>query len=142
MQAPLYKWLSITQGFYFLLTALWPLVDITSFMQITGPKTDIWLVNTVAVLLIPIALCFLAGAVLPAESPFVILIGLTTSPGLAFIDIYYTSNDVIEWVYLIDGGLELLFFSLWVVLAVRALRDHRRHTLHRIQTLERNDPRV
>jgi hypothetical protein len=33
---------------YTLLTAVWPLVDIKSFMIITGHKTDIWLVKLLA----------------------------------------------------------------------------------------------
>lgn len=56
-----YNLLSLVQGIYTLLTALWALVDIKSFMEVTGPKTDVWLVKTVAVVLLPIAVCFLWG---------------------------------------------------------------------------------
>jgi hypothetical protein len=126
-----YQTLSLAQGIYVALTALWALVDIDSFMKVTGPKTDIWLVKTVAVLLVPIALCFLAGGALPAESQLVVLMGLTTSAGLAFIDFYYTGKGVIKWVYLIDGIIESLFFILWVIVAILALKQQRQKSLHR-----------
>lgn len=48
------------QGLYLLFTALWALIDIDSFMRLTGPKTDIWLVKTVSVLLLAIGLGFIA----------------------------------------------------------------------------------
>ena len=42
--------LAVLQGAYFGLTAAWALVHIDSFMRVTGAKTDVWLVKTVAAL--------------------------------------------------------------------------------------------
>lgn len=95
--ARLYKTLAWVQGLYTLLTAVWALLDIQSFMEITGPKTDIWLVKTVAVLLLPIGLCFLSGIYMKAERFIIVLIGITSSAGLACIDFYYTSTGTIKW---------------------------------------------
>ncbi len=39
-----------TQGAYYLLTGVWPLINMDSFERITGVKTDKWLVKTVGVL--------------------------------------------------------------------------------------------
>lgn len=47
------------QGMYMLITAVWPIVHIHSFMEVTGYKTDVWLVKTVGALLIPMALAIL-----------------------------------------------------------------------------------
>jgi hypothetical protein len=41
---------ALVQGLYFLMTGLWPLVSIGTFQHVTGPKIDLWLVNTVGVL--------------------------------------------------------------------------------------------
>ena len=35
------------QGVYFALTGIWPLLDLSSFQWVTGPKQDLWLVQTV-----------------------------------------------------------------------------------------------
>ncbi|NJK94616.1 MAG: hypothetical protein HC905_06550 [Bacteroidales bacterium] len=48
--------LSLVQGSYFFLTGVWPIIDIHSFMRVTGPKEDIWLVKTVGALTIAISL--------------------------------------------------------------------------------------
>src|SRR5687768_12264116 len=99
----LYKAVLWTQSLYSLVTAGWALVDIESFMNITGPKTDIWLVKTVSVLLIPISLCFIVSALVKSHPLPVIIMGLTFSAGLASIDFYYTTNETIKWVYAADG---------------------------------------
>ena len=42
--------LAMIQGAYFLATGIWPLLHLASFMRVTGPKTDRWLVKTVGAL--------------------------------------------------------------------------------------------
>lgn len=111
----LYKGLCYTQGIYTLLTALWALADIHSFMQITGPKTDIWLVKTVATLLLPIGTCLLFGVFIREDRWMVLLLGAMTALGLVIIDLYYTLNKTISNIYLLDGCLEFLFFVGWIV---------------------------
>lgn len=109
----LYKYALLVQGMYVLLTAVWALVDIQSFMFITGPKTDVWLVRTVAVLLICISLFFLLSSK-KSEEPRVTLTALVFSFGLAYIDFYYTLNNTIRWVYALDGIVESMFGLLWL----------------------------
>src|SRR5947208_2053294 len=43
-------WIALIQAVYFLFTGLWPILHIRSFMKVTGPKQDLWLVRTVGVL--------------------------------------------------------------------------------------------
>jgi len=112
----IYRALLGIQGGYTLLTALWGLVDIDSFMAVTGPKTDIWLVKTVSVVLLAVAaalLCFLwvRSDPLPA-----IVLGFLTSAGLAAIDFYYSTKGVISQVYALDGVAEVLFALIWIYL--------------------------
>ena len=109
----LYKYALLVQGMYVLLTAVWALADIQSFMFITGPKTDVWLVRTVAVLLICISLFFLLSSK-KSEEPRVTLTALVFSFGLAYIDFYYTLTNTIRWVYALDGIVESMFGLLWL----------------------------
>ena len=92
------------------------LVDIDSFMMVTGPKTDIWLVKTISVLLIPIVVCLGAALFLKLQPLPVLLVGSCTAAGLAAIDFYYTANRTIKWVYAVDGVLEILFLLTWIYL--------------------------
>lgn len=110
-----YRWLLWIQGSYTLINALWAIVDIDSFMKVTGPKTDIWLVKTVSVVLAAIGITLLvhASAKEANKLPAAIL-GMTTSLGLSIIDFYYSGNEVISMVYAIDGAVEVLFFVVWI----------------------------
>jgi hypothetical protein len=109
--------LLLVQGIYTLVTAVWPLLHIESFMMITGPKTDIWLVKTVAVVLIPIALLFLLNRYNEGSLLHVLVVAISSSVGLASIDFYYTANETISWVYAVDGALQVIFIVCWIYLA-------------------------
>ena len=104
------------QGMYILFTALWPILHIQSFLAVTGPKTDIWLVKTVAALLIPIALCLLSYTVIQTNRLPGILLGATTSIAFIIVDFHYALNNVISEIYMLDGLVEAGFLLLWAYL--------------------------
>jgi hypothetical protein len=103
-----------SQGIYTLLTALWPILHIRSFMDVTGYKTDIWLVKTVGALLIPISLTILFFVVVNTDKRPIVLLASTTAVAFIVIDLYYALKDVIPDIYLADAGIELLFLLLWM----------------------------
>lgn len=107
-----YNIISYVQILYFLLTAAWPFVHLESFLAVTGPKTDLWLVKTVALLLLPYILLIVYIEKIK-NSPFIMLSIILGSLGLAGIDLYYYVKGIIRWVYLIDFALELIFIIYW-----------------------------
>ena len=113
------KPLLITQGIYYLLTALWGIVDIDSFMDVTGPKNDVWLVKTVSVLIIPISLCLLSFLYVKSDIRPAIILGITSTAGLAIVDFYYSLRDVISHVYTVDGAVQALLCIGWIVILVQ-----------------------
>ena len=98
------------QAVYYLLTGGWPLIDIGSFMQVTGPKTDIWLVKMVGLLSLVIGAALLVPG---SRNALVLCIGAA----LAFggIDVFYSAARVISPVYLVDAAIQLLFILLALV---------------------------
>src|SRR5204863_871775 len=92
---------------YFLFTGIWPLVHIRSFMKVTGPKTDLWLVRTVALLVLSISFGIAVGLIWNGTSTLV-LAG-TSAFFLFAIDIYYVTRGVISRIYLADAFLEMVF---------------------------------
>jgi hypothetical protein len=46
--------LLVVAGIYYVATGVWPLVSMTAFEAVTGPKVDDWLVRMVALLVIVI----------------------------------------------------------------------------------------
>lgn len=117
-QNKLLKVLLLAQGVYSLLTASWGLIDIESFMAITGPKSDVWLVKTVSVLIIPISLCLLSYLITRSGFTQVAIVGITSAIGLGAIDFYYSLRDVISKVYLGDGFMQVLFLLMWAVVII------------------------
>lgn len=97
-----------SQGSYTLLTAVWPIVHIKSFMDVSGYKTDIWLVKTVGILLAAIAVCLLLSISSKENFPVAVL-GLFTAAGMAYVDFFYALNDTIPDIYMADGAVEILF---------------------------------
>jgi hypothetical protein len=130
----IYRLLLIIQGFYTFITALWAIIDIDSFMKVTGPKTDIWLVKTVSIVLAGVGLTLLSHLTERDKPVFpAILLGCFTSAGLAFIDFYYTSSNTIPLVYATDGFIEVAFFIGWMIVLARTRRDHPHFRLKRQQ---------
>lgn len=117
-QNKLLKVLLLAQGVYSLLTASWGLIDIESFMAITGPKSDVWLVKTVSVLIIPISLCLLSYLFTRSGFTQAAIVGITSAIGLGAIDFYYSLRDVISKVYLGDGFMQVLFLLMWAVVII------------------------
>lgn len=54
--------IGIAQGVYYLMTALWPFFSLRTFIAVTGPKTDVWLVKTVGSLLVVIGIALIVGS--------------------------------------------------------------------------------
>ncbi|HEX4589108.1 MAG TPA: hypothetical protein VH120_04220 [Gemmataceae bacterium] len=107
---------AVVQGLYFLATGVWPLVSIDTFLRVTGPKTDLWLLETVGLLVgvIGIALLVAARRALSAEAVF---LAIGAAVALTMIDVFYVSRRVIPPVYLLDVLAELAFLIAWAAAA-------------------------
>ncbi|MFL5754429.1 MAG: hypothetical protein ACJ76F_13540 [Bacteroidia bacterium] len=110
------KYLFLIQGAYTLLTGLWALLDISSFMAVTGPKTDLWLVKTVSVLFLCIGLSFLAAHLKPGNSPVGTLLSVSTALAVSGIDLYYSLRGIIAAVYIVDSAVQLVFLIWWIMI--------------------------
>lgn len=104
---------------YYLVTAVWGLADIDSFMAVTGPKADIWLVKTVSVLILPIVVSLVCGYFFNTHPVPVMLVAITAATGFAFIDFYYTANNTIRPVYTADGVVQSVLIIFWCVLLLQ-----------------------
>ena len=83
-------------------------------MEVTGYKTDVWLVKTVGALLVPVALTMLFFVMVKTDNRPVALLAGTTAIAFITIDMYYALGDVIPDIYLADAGIELLFLLSWI----------------------------
>jgi len=110
------------QSIYYFLTALWAIIDINSFMWVTGPKTDVWLVKTVAVLLLAISLSLFAHLFTKSNKWPVIILCAGCCIFLAFIDFYYAGKHTISRVYFLDGIAEIILFLAWLLIIFKIIK--------------------
>jgi hypothetical protein len=107
------------QGWYYVVTGLWPIFHIQSFELVTGPKTDDWLVKTVGVLVAVIGATLLLAAHRRHITRSTGFLGIASALGLAGIDLVYGTSGTIPPVYLVDAAAELLLAGLWAVARAR-----------------------
>src|SRR3954452_1725094 len=111
----LITWLAWAQAAYFILTGVWPLVHIRSFMAVTGPKRDLWLVRTVGAVVSAVGLA-LATAAWSGEFPaaiFVLAVG--SALALTAIDVIYVWAGAISKIYLLDAAAEIALVAGWAI---------------------------
>jgi hypothetical protein len=107
--------IAIAQSAYFLMTGVWPVVHIRSFLRVTGPKHDLWLVKTVGVIVAVIGGAIGLGGWRKALSPAIILLAIGSAGGLMFVDVIYVAKRVISRIYLLDAAIEVVLIVGWVV---------------------------
>lgn len=112
--------LAAVQGLYYLVTGLWPILHIGSFMAVTGPKEDLWLVQTVGALVIAIALPLLVAAATERFTPAIWTLGGASAAAFLLVDVVFYLQGAIGAVYLLDAVVELLLLVAWATVAFSA----------------------
>lgn len=117
------QWVCLLQGIYYFITGVWPLLHIESFIWISGPKYDIWLVKTVGVILAVVGISLFSAAKNKRITAEIILLALGSAASLAVIDIYYAAViDRIYDIYLLDALAEVLLILFWLLFLSRGKR--------------------
>jgi hypothetical protein len=112
-----YLWL--IQGLYYVLTGLWSVVSIRTFQWVTGPKSDLWLVKSVGILLGVIGGVLSVAGLRRQTEPEISLLAVGSALGMAGIDVVYVTRRRISPVYLVDALVEVIFVVSWVVSRTR-----------------------
>lgn len=102
------------QGTFNVVSGIWPLVHMRSFEAVSGPKTDKWLVRTVAGLLVTVGVAQLRAARDADSIGYAKLLGIGTAGTLAAIDLTYAAQGRISRIYLVDAAVELLLIRNWL----------------------------
>lgn len=101
------------QGGYYVLTGLWGVVELDSFQAVTGPKSDLWLVRTVGLMIVVVGAVLAEAAVKRRITPEIVLLGVGSALGLACIDIVYATLGRISLIYYLDAIAEILILMGW-----------------------------
>lgn len=122
--------LGYSQGLYYVLTGLWPLFHLASFMAVTGPKTDTWLVKMVGLLAASIGIYLLVKTIRRRVGNDTILLCIFVAASFSAIDLYYAGIvNLIRDIYLLDMAIELLFIGGWLRLFIKRYKSGTRSPL-------------
>ncbi|HET8547747.1 MAG TPA: hypothetical protein VFL57_07085 [Bryobacteraceae bacterium] len=110
----------VVQGVYYLMRGLWPLVSMDTFVAVTGPKTDLWLVDAVSVLVTVLASVLLFAAARHQITSAIWLLAIASAAALMVVESFYALRGVIWAVHLLDAVLEVGLIALWIIALFRA----------------------
>jgi hypothetical protein len=106
---------ALVQGIYFFVTGVWPLISMRTFLMVTGPKTDLWLVKTVGVILAVIGMVLIVAQVNAETNTSIIILAIGSGLGLAIVEFIYVAKRVISPIYLGDAFAEIVLIAWWVL---------------------------
>lgn len=111
--------LAMLQGLYFFIMGIWPILSIRTFMAVTGPKVDTWLVQTVGALTTVMGLVLLQAAYREAVSPEVVSLAMGESFAFMAVDLTFVLKKRIAPIYLADALVELILIVCWALLLLK-----------------------
>jgi hypothetical protein len=106
---------ALVQGLYFFISGVWPILSMRTFLKVTGPKTDLWLVKTVGLILAVIGLALVYAQINGKINTSVILLGMGSAVSLAIVEFVYVAKRVISPIYLGDAAVELILIGWWMI---------------------------
>ena len=98
------------------------MVHLPSFLVVTGPKVDTWLVQTVGALLAVTGVALTLAAQRRRLNGDWALVAGGQAASLGIVDVIFVSDDRISPIYLLDAAVEFPLAVGWLVLGVIACR--------------------
>lgn len=103
-------------GIYYSITGIWPIVDIKSFLLITGYKNDLWLVKTVGILTLVIAIPILYASWKKRFHSEILILTILSCTAFMMVDITYSLKKIISPIYMIDAGAQFILLLSWLII--------------------------
>ncbi|WP_394673772.1 hypothetical protein [uncultured Chryseobacterium sp.] len=120
------RFIPFLQAVYYFVTGLWPLVHLKSFFEVTGPKTDVWLVQMVGALIFSYSILFFYMALTRQLLHIHAVVGSLSSFAIGCIEFYYYLQGTLRGVYYVGFIIETCFFMYWICYLIyhhRQLRE-------------------
>lgn len=112
-RTPLSAALASAQGAYYAATGVWPMLHMRSFLAVTGPKTDLWLVHTVGALVTTIGGVLANAGRRGRVTDDLRLLAVGSAAALTAIEVVYVARGRISPVYLLDAAAEVGLIAAW-----------------------------
>jgi hypothetical protein len=90
-------------------------LSIRTFVLVTGPKVDLWLVKTVGAVLAVIGATLALAGRRRRVTPEVALLGAGSAATLAAVDVVYAGRGRISRIYLLDALAQVIVIVGWAL---------------------------
>ncbi|HEU0034974.1 MAG TPA: hypothetical protein VFQ53_30320 [Kofleriaceae bacterium] len=104
----------LSQGIFYVVTGLWPIVHLKSFERVSGPKVDKWLVKTTGGLIAAVGTALVIGSFEHRTSRALRILGLASAIALGAADLLYSLKGRVSKVYLADAAAEGAAVATWI----------------------------
>ena len=105
-----------TQGAFYVLSGLWPIVHLRSFERVTGKKREPWLVKSMGGLIASVGVALMVGASERRPSRTLPWLSLGSALALGAADVIFSARGRISKVYLADAAAEGAWAASWLFL--------------------------
>ena len=106
---------ALIQGVYFFVSGIWPIISMSTFLRVIGPKTDLWLVKTVGIILAVIGAVLIYAQVNAEINTSIIILAIGSALSLAIVEFVYVAKRVVSPIYLGDAIIELFLIGWWIL---------------------------
>lgn len=110
--------IAAAHSFFYVVTGVWPLVHMPSFLAVTGPESKperaLWLVQTVASLIVAVGAVVGVAALRRRFTLETVLTATGVALALAAVDVILVSKGHISAIYLWDAAAESLLVAMWL----------------------------
>lgn len=110
----LLRYTLIAQSAYYILTGVWPLLHMTSFLAVTGPKSDLWLVRTVGLLIAVVGTSILTATLLRRITTEILVLAVGVIGALFVVDLFAVLLAGVSPIYLLDALAQLVLLGCLV----------------------------
>jgi hypothetical protein len=87
----------------------------STFLKVTGPKTDLWLVKTVGIILAVIGAVLIFAYANAEVNSAILFLAIGSALSLAIVEFIYVAKRVISPIYLGDAVIELILVGWWLL---------------------------
>ena len=99
---------------YYIASGVWPIAHMPSFEAVTGPKTDHWLVKTVAALAIANGVALAFGVRREKIAAETLALAVCSAMAFTAVDVVFVMRGRIRPIYLADAAAELALAAVIV----------------------------
>lgn len=111
-----------TQGVFYVITGLWPIIHLRSFERITGRRREGWLAKAMGGMITAVGAALIVGSLESKAPRSLRVLGMGSALALGLADLVFaTRGRKAQKAYLADAVAEGAAFTGWVIAKPRAI---------------------